>query len=79
MMPNRTISLDDVSDSIRKSLVEQGVNFSHWVRLQLLSNAAASAIEPVEFVKPKPPRNYMCRNCLGNHWTADCPTLEVSE
>jgi len=30
-------------------------------------------------VKPAPPRNYMCKNCFGNHWTADCPTLEASE
>ena len=34
-MPNRTISLDDVSDAIRKQLVGKGINFSHWVRMKL--------------------------------------------
>ena len=28
-MPNRTISLDEVSDAIRKQLVKDGENFSH--------------------------------------------------
>ena len=77
-MPNRTISLCDVSDSIRKTLTDQGVNFSHWVRMQLLANAQ-QALDPVEFVKPNPPRNYMCKHCLGEHWTADCPSMEDSQ
>ena len=76
MMPNRTISLCDVSDSIRKTLANQGVNFSHWVRMQLLANAQ-KALDPVEYVKPKPRTNYLCRNCRqSGHWTADCPYLE---
>jgi hypothetical protein len=72
-MPNRTISLDDVSDAIRKTLVSKGVNFSHWVRMQL-RNQDAAAIDQ-QAPKPRVPPNYMCRNCLGNHWTVDCPTL----
>lgn len=76
MSHNRTISLDDVSDAIRKKLVSNGVNFSHWVRQQLRS---ADHVESEVKVKPKPPKNYMCKNCFGNHWTADCPTLEVRE
>jgi hypothetical protein len=75
-MPNRTISLDEVSDAIRKQLVKDGENFSHWVRLQLRNHQPGKS-EPK--VKPAPPRNYMCKNCFGNHWTADCPTLEASE
>lgn len=83
-MPNRTISLDDESDRIRLNLVAKGVNFSQWVRLMLLQKGqefewiTESEVEVIE-VKPAPPRNYMCKHCLGDHWTADCPTLEVSE
>lgn len=73
-MPNRTISLDEVSDAIRKTLVSKGVNFSHWVRMQLRNTDMKQVEQKIE--KPKVPKNYMCRNCLGNHWTADCPTLE---
>ena len=76
-MPNRTISLDNVTDAMRAQLVSQGVNFSHWVRMQLRNmpvNQIQGESEPK--VKPAPPRNYMCKNCFGNHWTADCPTLE---
>jgi len=76
-MPNRTISLDEVSDAIRKQLVKDGINFSHWIRMQL-RNHKPSESKSEDEVKPKPPKNYMCRNCLGNHWTADCPTLDVS-
>ena len=79
-MPNRTISLDNVTDAMRAQLVSQGVNFSHWVRMQLRNmpvNQIQGESEPK--VKPAPPRNYMCKNCFGNHWTADCPTLEASE
>jgi len=79
-MPNRTISLDNVTDAMRAQLVSQGVNFSHWVRMQLRNmpvNQIQGQSEPK--VKPAPPRNYMCKNCFGNHWTADCPTLEASE
>jgi len=75
-MPNRTISLDEVSDAIRKQLVKDGENFSHWIRMQLRKYSPGES-EPK--VKPAPPRNYMCKNCFGNHWTADCPTLEASE
>ena len=77
IMPNRTISLDSVSDAIRAQLVNDGVNFSHWVRTQL--RKVSPYVESEVKVKPSPPKNYMCRNCLGHHWTADCPTLEVSE
>lgn len=75
-MPNRTISLDEVSDAIRRQLVKDGENFSHWVRMQLRKHQPGES-EPK--VKPAPPRNYMCKNCFGNHWTADCPTLEAAE
>ena len=77
-MPNRTISLDEVSDAIRKKLVSNGVNFSHWVRLQLRS--ADQVESEVKVEKPKPGKHYVCRNCMQTgHWTADCPYLEVSE
>ena len=59
-----------------KGLVKDGENFSHWVRMQLRKHQPGVS-EPK--VKPAPPRNYMCKNCFGNHWTADCPTLEASE
>ena len=72
-MVNRTISLDEVSDAIRRQLVKDGLNFSHWVRMQLRKHQPP---ESEVKVKPAPPRNYMCKNCFGNHWTADCPTLE---
>jgi len=75
-MPNRTISLDEVSDAIRKQLIKDGENFSHWVRMQLRRYQPG---ESKPEVKPAPPRNYMCKNCFGNHWTADCPSLEASE
>ena len=65
-MPNRTISLDEVSDAIRKQLVKDGENFSHWVRMQLRKHQPG---ESEAKVKPAPPRNYMCKNCFGNHWT----------
>jgi len=45
-------------------------NFSHWVRTKLLEGST-SAPE----VKPDPPKNYMCKHCLGNHWTADCKEM----
>jgi len=76
-MPNRTISLDEVSDAIRKQLVKDGENFSHWVRMQLRKHQPGESAR--DQVKPAPPRNYMCKNCFGNHWTADCPSLEASE
>lgn len=77
-MPNRTISLDNVTDAMRAQLVSQGINFSHWVRMQLRNMPVNQVQDEVE-VKPAPPRNYMCKNCFGNHWTADCPTLEASQ
>ena len=79
-MPNRTISLDNVTDAMRAQLVSQGVNFSHWVRMQLRNMPVNQIQGESEIkVKPAPPRNYMCKNCFGNHWTADCPSLEASE
>lgn len=72
-MPNRTISLDEVSDAIRKQMVKDGVNFSHWVRQQLRK---VDQTESEVKVKPKPPKNYMCKHCLGNHWTIDCDIWE---
>ena len=73
-MPNRTISLDEISDAIRKQLVKDGQNFSHWVRMQLRKHQPGES-EPQ--VKPKPRTNYLCRNCRqSGHWTADCPYLE---
>ena len=79
-MVNRTISLDQVSDELRKKLVKGGTNFSYWVRNQLIQNAAKRQ-EPSEApLKPKPHKNYLCRNCMmAGHWTADCPHLEGSE
>ena len=77
-MPNRTISLDDVSDAIRKQLVGKGINFSHWVRMKLRTVDTEQNESELK-VKPKPPKNYMCKNCFGNHWTADCPSLEGSK
>ena len=75
-MPNRTISLDEVSDAIRKQLVKDGINFSHWIRTQLRNHRS---VESKVKVKPAPPRNYMCTHCLGEHWTADCPSMEDSQ
>lgn len=76
-MPNRTISLDEISDAIRKQLVKDGVNFSHWIRMQLRNHQPTeSELKVID--KPAPPRNYMCKNCFGNHWTADCPSLEAT-
>jgi|TARA_R110000772_G_C13282200_1_gene437245 hypothetical protein len=77
-MPNRTISLDDISDGVRKQLVLKGVNFSQWVRLQLMQYGERTMFGLTETeveVKPSPPKNYMCRHCLGSHWTADCKEL----
>jgi len=76
-MVNRTISLDQVSDELRKKLVASGQNFSYWVRKQLMQNAAARQTESEPKLKPKPMKNYLCRNCMqSGHWTADCPHLE---
>jgi len=77
-MVNRTISLDEVSDAIRKQLTKDGVNFSHWVRMQLRKHQPGESEVKVE--KPKPGKHYLCRNCmLSGHWTADCPHLVVEE
>ena len=51
-MPNRTISLDEVSDAIRRQLVKDGENFSHWIRMQLRKYQPGES-EPK--VKPAPP------------------------
>jgi len=78
-MPNRTISLDDVSDAIRIQLANEGVNFSHWVRQQLKAHVLQEKSE-VKVDKPKPQKNYLCRNCMQpGHWTADCPYLEAEQ
>ena len=79
-MPNRTISLDENSDGVRKQLVLKGVNFSQWVRLQLMQYGERTLFGLTEIeveVKPSPPKNYMCRHCLGSHWTADCKELRA--
>lgn len=73
-MPNRTISLDDVSDAIRKEITSTGMPFSQFVKLAL---RAWKPSESEEKVKPKPPKHYMCRHCLGEHWTADCEELRA--
>jgi len=76
-MVNRTISLDQVSDELRKKLVSGGQNFSYWVRKQLITNAAKRQEAGEPRSKPKPMKNYLCRHCLTTgHWTADCPHLE---
>jgi hypothetical protein len=73
------ISLDEVTDAIRKQMVANGMNFSHWVRQQLNATLDIKK-EIIEAPKPKPGKNYLCRNCMmAGHWTADCPHLEVSQ
>ncbi len=77
-MANRTISLDPVTDAIRAQLVNQGVNFSHWVRQQLRAMDVTQAKSEVKVNPPKPGKHYLCRNCMqSGHWTADCPYLEA--
>lgn len=78
MAVNRMVSLDDVTDAIRKKMVANGTNFSHWIRQQLLK--AEEVHTDTSSAKPKPPKNYLCRNCMQpGHWTADCPYLEVEQ
>jgi len=64
-------------------------NFSSWVRLKLMEykmtgisnkEAIESGIKLVTAAAPLP-KNYMCKHCLAieDHWSIECPTLEVSE
>lgn len=70
-MPNRTISLCNVSDEIRKELTKQE-NFSHWVRKKLIEWSG----QENEVIEPKVPPYYPCQRCgrVGHHWTKNCDT-----
>ena len=72
-MRNKTISLCDKSFEVARKMP----NFSGWIREQLLKYQPVTATTNAE--RPKAPLNYMCKNCLGNHWTVDCPQLEVKQ
>lgn len=78
-MRQKTISLCDKSFAIAGNMP----NFSEWVRIQLLRPAPVEEAElrsASTYIKPKPPKGYMCRHCLSlDHWTADCPSLELKE
>jgi len=59
-------------------------NFSEWLRFQLLKPMKTPGEDRLKaadaYQKPKPMKNYLCRNCLlAGHWTADCPNLEMIE
>jgi len=50
-------------------------NFSAWVRNRLRD--LQDYTPDNNQVKPDPPKNYMCKHCLGNHWTADCKEMNA--
>jgi len=78
-MPNRTISLDPVTDLMRAQLVENGTNFSQWVRNQLRS-MDVNQIQEKKPARPKPNKHYLCRYCKqSGHWSDECPHIEVIE
>lgn len=70
-MPNRTISLCNISDEIRKELVKSQ-NFSHWIRKRLIEWSG----QEHEVIEPKVPYHYPCQRCgrTGVHWTKNCNT-----
>jgi len=51
-------------------------NFSHWVRKKILEHQVMG--EKAVQLAPLP-KNYLCKHCLGNHWTHQCPSIEVIE
>ena len=54
-------------------------NFSGWVRMKLLEHQGQPKKRSIA---PAPvPKNYMCSHCLAieDHWSVNCPTLEVSK
>ncbi len=76
-MPNRTISLCEVTDAIRKKLSEKE-NFSNWVRKKLKEHDGEFKIPagPTEYNQVGPtPYSYMCPICklTGHHWEKNCP------
>jgi len=78
-MPNRTISLDPVTDLMRAQLVENGTNFSQWVRNQLRS-MDINQVQEAKPARPKPNKHYLCRYCKqSGHWSDECPHIEVIE
>jgi len=78
-MKQKSITLCDKSFRIASNMP----NFSEWIRIQLLRPAPPEEAElksASTYIKPRPPKHYMCKNCLGlDHWTADCPSLEEVE
>ena len=78
-MPNRTISLDDVSDAIRKEIIKTGMPFSRFVKLSLRAWRPVES-EPKVDVRPRPNKHYLCRYCKqSGHWSDECPHIEVVE
>lgn len=73
-MPNRTISLCNVSDEIRKELIKTE-NFSHWIRKKLIEWSG----QEHEVIEPTVPSYYPCQIChqVGKHWSKNCPVLDV--
>jgi hypothetical protein len=78
-MVNRTISLDNVTDAMRQQLVNNGENFSQWVRNQLRS-MDINQVQKKPEARPKPNKHYLCRHCKqAGHWSDQCPYIEVIE
>ena len=74
-MKNKTVSLCDESFAVAQKMP----NFSGWLRHQLLKYQPKQKVEVK--VKTHVPKNSMCKNCMaiGDHWTMDCPKLDVVE
>jgi len=75
-MRNKTISLCDKSFEVARKMP----NFSGWIREQLLRHQPKPKTE-VEKPKPFMNKNAVCKNCgaIGQHWTLECPHLEVTQ
>ena len=71
-MPNRTVSLCDISDKIREKLVKDRFpwSFSHWIRAKLMEEIQESAVDVEPGVtEVKVPWYYECQLChqKGHH------------
>ena len=71
-MRNKMITLCPTTYEIAKKMP----NFSKAVRRWLMEMSEIEVDHAIIRAKTPVPKNYMCKNCLGNHWTAECGELK---